>query len=67
MDYRNQLVRGYPCLTNKSSYKYSSSAILSQKKAGYFYGPTVLGSVLCARISRFFVSTHNSLKSLFSV
>lgn len=53
MDYRNQLSGVILVLRQKFLYILILCHIVS-KKAGYFYGPTVLGSVLCARISSVF-------------
>ena len=49
---------------DKSSYKYSSSAILSQKRQDIFMVRRYWGAFSAPEYRRFFVSTHNSLKSL---
>lgn len=57
----------YPGLSlsyDKSSYKYSSSAILSQKRQDIFMVRRYWGAFSAPEYRRFFVSTHNSLKSL---
>ena len=40
--------------THTHTHTQLSRVNIVSKKAGYFYGPTVLGSVLCARISSVF-------------
>ena len=57
----------YPGLSlsyDKSSYKYSYSAILSQKRQDIFMVRRYWGAFSAPEYRRFFVSTHNSLKSL---
>lgn len=58
------IIRGYPCLTTKVPIKYSSSAILSQKRQDIFMVRRYWGAFSAPEYRRFFVSTHNSLKSL---